>query len=324
MPVGGDRGTFDGWSSTSRSGARPDLDLSEIISAYQEWLDGGDPTTAGYHFDYTGQKIASDAADWDVPRKAHPMSVDDPILFGNGPATCSTSTALARALEICWDVNGYYRSLGVHWKATRKELRLAYQRINGQESRYLTYVLKQLLNEEKRATYDRMPLGEQFLDDKYVQEALKRMAAKKAQERSEQGVPTTASDVLDEMGYDLHLDPQGGEDSPEEVLDDDRSKRSNVSDPGSTLDSWAFSYYLWRSADIAEHARLARWQELLVSAMSRKGVVIQLAVGIFGKQDHRFVTAVVDGNRVIMLNEQNLEPDDELAEAAVEAVLREL
>jgi hypothetical protein len=59
-----------------------------------------------------------------------------------GPVDISTETALEPAWDLVWDVNGYYRALGVVWpyKASRKALRLAYQERGGPDDEYLSCI----------------------------------------------------------------------------------------------------------------------------------------------------------------------------------------
>ena len=75
---------------------------------------------------------------------------DAPVLSHQGPAEFSTCTDLALRPEVCWDTNRYYRTLGVHWKATKKELMKAYQALGTMPSAYATYAFKQLLDPEVR------------------------------------------------------------------------------------------------------------------------------------------------------------------------------
>src|SRR5438067_12657373 len=87
-----------------------------------------------------------------------------------GPVDISTQTCLERAWDLIWDVNGYYRALGVQWpfKDGRKDLRVAYHERGGPDDEYLTYVFKQLLQPKVRSDYDKSPLGSRFRD-KYVE-----------------------------------------------------------------------------------------------------------------------------------------------------------
>lgn len=76
----------------------------------------------------------------------------------------STSTDLVKVPQVVWDVNGYYKSLGVPCDASRSEIRSAYQRCRGQESAWLTMVVKTLLGPE-RLDYDSVPLGQLYVDE---------------------------------------------------------------------------------------------------------------------------------------------------------------
>lgn len=90
--------------------------------------------------------------------------VAEPHETGTGVPWCSTSTELVRVPEIVWDVNGYYRALGVPTSASRKDIRRAYQRLSGQDDWWLTMAVSVLLGSE-RIRYDAMPLGQLYLDE---------------------------------------------------------------------------------------------------------------------------------------------------------------
>jgi len=74
------------------------------------------------------------------------LRYERPVRLGWGPARWSTSMALVPMDRVCHDVNGYYRELGVDWRATKKELKEAYVERDGPNDARLTYVFKQLLD----------------------------------------------------------------------------------------------------------------------------------------------------------------------------------
>lgn len=296
-------------------GFRADLDLTQILSGYDGVF--GSESTAGVNYVHERSERASTELE-PIPDHLYeptPEVDGEPVKIGNGPASCSTCTALVLDPVVCWDVNGYYRSLGVHWRASRRELMRAYQAIHGERSVYLTYVLKQLLNAQVRHEYDRCRLGQQFLDDIYVQDALKRTAAREASRRTAAGDRVSAEDVLDEQGYVLR---------PDEMVDDVLDKRQDrkLSDPRRNLREWMWAYYLWRSFE-DDADRLSRWQSLLVSALAGEGVTTHLAVGFMGKNPRPFALAAVDGNTVVLLNERET-PTEELASSAAAQLMRDL
>jgi hypothetical protein len=258
-------------------------------------------------------------------------NLDKPYLQGRlgGAVTCSTSVTLVVVPEVIWDANSYYRQLGFSFpytNITRKQMRLNFFDRDGLDSRRLTYVLKQLLDRDTRRQYDRTPIGELFLDS-WVQDFLKDKAIREAQRRhAESGEPVEVDDVLAEWGLKAQspgdVESEGeaeyGEDadhpSPKDTSDSPES-----SDPSPKVIPWDWAYYSWRTQrDDTE--RLARWQQLLVSAFAARKVHYRFAVGFLGKQPHRYVLGDVDGHEVFFLGEDE-EPTEELAAVAVVQVL---
>lgn len=216
--------------------------------------------------------------------------------------------ALSVFVQVCWDANGYYRELDVHWKATRKELRQAYQRLDGQDSRRLTYVLKQLLNPEVRRAYDSTPLGEPFLDDLYVQEEIKRRAATEAGRRSRSGVPVTPESVLDQQGLRILDDTLAGgleNDAPEwsydQALEEDHS--------------WDYSFYILDTTDDSGIG-LGAWQRMLVQRLAWAEEVVHFAVGIHARDSRSTIVQYINGVPVFFLRVDLISTED-LADEAV-------
>lgn len=107
---------------------------------------------------------------------------DLPRLIGEGPPSFSTSTSIIPHLRFVWDTNGYYWELGVATDATRRDLRVAYQRSAGWESARLTYIFSQLIDPSVRRHYDATPLGSLFWDD-YVEAEWRRIQSRHRGER---------------------------------------------------------------------------------------------------------------------------------------------
>src|SRR5687768_9235720 len=109
-------------------GFRPDLDLTAILGLHD-------------------RKILPSPEEAEAMRKAQEpddsLRYETPVRLGWGPARWSTCTALVPVERVCHDVNGYYRELGVDWRASRKELMQAYMEKDGQSSVRQTYVFKQ-------------------------------------------------------------------------------------------------------------------------------------------------------------------------------------
>lgn len=255
-------------------------------------------------------------------RVTPPVS-DNPLLVGDGPPECSSSTALSVLPGYIFDVNGYYRDLGVATHATRKQLRLAYQAKNGQSSVRLTYVLSQLLNPEVRREYDLMPLGSVFMDE-YVLDALNRKLKDEMSRRmahlhdvgvNMDEVDTTAveRDILADLGYQVA--DESLPDTPDEVVDDTPDPVQDEPDPA----KFEYAFYAWRThprLDAPEQMR--EWQHQLVRALSNEGVALRFAVGVHGIP-HPWVQATV-GYRTVFFIGKDEDPTPELAAAVARRV----
>jgi hypothetical protein len=223
-----------------------------------------------------------------------------------GPVDISTSVSLEPAWDLIWDVNGYYRALGFEWpyRPTKKELRLAYDRLNGQDNSYLTYVFKQLLNREIRKKYDRMPYGTTFRDRYVIEEEAKEMA-KIAQEMSEEeGRIVTVDELVEEV-------------------DRARAKKKKELEAETNkflLSAWQWGYFLWRSRK-NEYVDLIDWQRYLIKAFADRGVERIISIGYIGSTEEPYVIKTWNGKTIIFLNE-NQSPSLTLAETAVSEIVR--
>jgi len=116
--------------------------------------------------------------------------VDERTELPRGSGTVlSTSLALDIPGRVRWDVNGYYRALGVSPYADRAEIRRGYIDSRGQDSHRLTYYVRQLLNREVRAAYDACPPWTVFVDEFWRDSELVRQAVEKAVEDSQENPP---------------------------------------------------------------------------------------------------------------------------------------
>jgi hypothetical protein len=275
-------------------GARPDLDLSVLLEGFNRtWL-------------FPDQEGIDDAPE------TNGIKFPEPVRLGWGPDQWSASTELAVPIVFIWDVNGYYASLGVGHQATRKELRQAYQALDGQESAYLTYVFKQLLDPEVRAEYDRSPLGAPFLDD-YQGDDLKRRAAKEAGLRSEKGKPTSPKDVLYEWGYTSGDQPEGVD-----------SVSSDLEDHSSKAEPLRYSYYGWKTSTfLPDTEQLQEWQRLLTAAAAKLRVAPKISFGVTGSSDRPYILHTVHGQTVIFFPEGE-EPTEEVAFEAIDQLCKSL
>lgn len=250
---------------------RPELDLTAILPSYYKNQRQIEEPEGLHDEDSEGYKYAL------------------PVITGASiTEVWSTGSQVAKRIILKWDVNGYYKALGVHPDATRRELMQAYIAVNGQDSPWLTYCFKQLLNPEVRAAYDATPLGEPFLDE-YTQAQIKQDAAREAMSRTKTGKAMTAEEVMDEWGYVYE---------PDEPLE-------MIHHTTSTQD-FHYMFYAWKTSEyVPDQGRLADWQSILVSEAAKMGIIKEVAIGVTAvatkdilvQEDHQ-------GRPIIYLNEQ--------------------
>lgn len=249
------------------------------------------------------------APTWAVP----PPLPDHPVLRGRGPVEFSTCTEVAKSPMFVWDVNGYYRDLHCPTDATRKMLRLAYMSLGGPNNHRLTYVFKQLLNPEVRRAYDRMPLGQPFMDD-YVREEISRRAKEAAVRaanvaRQKYGKDLDPDDLFKDIAVQMAKDD--GWDISFEDLDNDAND-----DEAEQPRIYHFAFYQWKS-NCDDTDRLIEWQELLVRAFAERGVKEKIALGFLGRMPHRVLLGKVGYRLVVFLHEEQ-EPNAEYAAMVAE------
>lgn len=231
--------------------------------------------------------------------------INEPRLGHHGiTPICSTQCSILPHTLIKWDVNGYYRTLGVSPYASKAEIGKAYLALGNYPSARQTYCVKQLLNKEIRAAYDATPIGQLFVDDYLIQAALR-----KAKEEAARAVrdgfadaegdleAVTAEDLADAFGTTI------------DALD---TGRRRVHDERPT-EPWGF--YLWRSF-ANDHDRLSAWRNALVSVFWEKGVIANIAVGYF-KGMESWVVAKVGSATVFFINEDEV-PTEATARAAAD------
>lgn len=233
---------------------------------------------------------------------------ESPVRFGAGATTVSSCTDIALFPSVCWDVNGYYRELGVFWKASKRELREAYQRSGGPSDARLTYVFRQLLQEHVRHEYDRMPLGSVFMDE-YVQSAILTNAKKEAARRTNLGQWTSGDDILREWGF---VFIEEDEETPtEDLTRPDPSPILNHR-PDRDDDLWPYSFYkLGTSRQSVEN--LKKWQSLLLEELQGKN--ISFAVG-WSRGGSGFKLYPHEGRMIFFLQEDSI-PSKRIAQAAI-------
>lgn len=293
------------------TGFRAPIDVTEYVQRL-----GGDGTRVlGYR--KTRQQAAVER---EYVQERWDRTTETPWLRGlPGHALASSCTALEATPTVVWDVNGYYRSLGLGiafllWRRreiTRAVLREAFHAIDGETSVLATYALKQLLDPLTRWEYDRTPLGEVFYDD-LLSEEIRLDAKREAGRRLASG--------QDEVSYEEVLDEWGLKIVPPSPASERPAAPPEVPHPRRPVDEW--SYYLWRGAHGDFTESLWEWQRMLVAAFSANGIDRRFAVGYTRRQPHSWVTAEVKAGLVVFLNE-DATPTSEMAAQVVAYVGRE-
>jgi hypothetical protein len=228
---------------------------------------------------------------------------DQPRLVGWGEVEFSTSLELVSPYRMVWDTNGYYRELGVKSRATRREIREAYQAKAGWRSTRLTYIVSMLLNAKTRAAYDRTPLGMFYVDD-YVQDMWRRERVRQVIELLRQGMKLEADRLSEE--------------EPDWTPAENLSQGPSSFEVDDYVDEWQWSFYQWGTYCM-DMDRLREWQHLLVSALGERKEHHQIAVGFSGQKGRWGVRTV--GFRIVVFLDEDEQPSEALAVAAASRVV---
>jgi len=246
-------------------GFRQPLELDDFIEDYEPWLHGRNGSSkpngsfggASEHNIVLGHTV-------------------DPLIVGSDPEFCSTSVDIVRRPEIIWDVNEYYRLLGLNnYRAKKIELKNAFLEKDGHSSALITNAFKQLLDPEIRQEYDAMPLGERYMNDPYMQDEVKQKAQKVANKRQQDGEEVSTEDVLNEMGFGVDKEEEENAEPASQV------EEHEPEDWDDYPYDWFFSYFLWKSISM-DLAPLAKWQEAIRKGLVLAGVKTYFGVGWLG------------------------------------------
>ena len=204
-----------------------------------------------------------------------------PVLVGNGPAEFSTSMALEPYPAVIWDTNCYYWDMGVHPRASRTEIRKAYQARGGENNVRLTMIATILLNAGHRHAYDRVPLGSFYFDDE-IEEAVRHEAAASAAGQAAEGNEVDA-ELLNE-----YVD----------------SLRTRVEDDPlpAYIPRHRWSYYLHNS-ECDDTDILDTWRSAIVKALWNLEVTHRLGIGFIGQLEEPFVVCVIGYRLVLLVND---------------------
>jgi hypothetical protein len=211
---------------------------------------------------------------------------------GSGEPLASSCQDLAVRPEVCWDVCGYYRRLGVHWRASSKDIRLAYLAKDPlSKDEPLFYAMSQLVDPVIRRAYDLMPLGGMFMGDRGVREAIDRAAAFEASRRNAEawwaGEDYDAQEQQQKVRREWGFEQVSQEEAAERLADGTFQYGSSGDALGSSLDTWT-RYWSWYTVtdpyddgrlEDAPVADLPRWQAMIAKALSRLGIRDRFSVG---------------------------------------------
>lgn len=254
---------------------------------------------------------------WDNVPTPDPIN-DDPMLQGSGPLEATTSRELSVVPAFIYDVNGYYRTLGIDPNAipkpTRANLRRAFYELQprGPEDEWITFCFQQLFNPVVRAKYDMSPFGSTFFDRFEADKAYKKAKAEALKKMQERGDDLLDDDILSAEMKEIYDNMGMGVDGDE---DEDQDAPSPA---------FGYAYYLWRTRLKRDDQVLVlgEWQSLLVSAFAEREVHIKFAVGFHGRMAQSWLLARAGLREVFFLHHLET-PTQELAQALVAAWVRE-
>lgn len=215
-----------------------------------------------------------------------------PVAVPAGPFEFATAQGLEPWPTIVWDVNGYYRELGVLSRATRAELKMAYQAKRGWASARLTYVLRQLLDTEIRAAYDSSRPGSVFFDEYIARWFHDQSLADSIQE---EGRLLTLDERIEKGQEELDLSQYMNR--PYDLLD--KSPEDEVPS------SWRWGYYLY-NAYTHNTELLQKWQNLILTSKSLKPE--RLCLGLLSHSDPAPVRLIMIGLRLVAFVREDIEP----------------
>jgi hypothetical protein len=229
------------------------------------------------------------------------------------PTRASPCGEVAVQPSFVWDACAYYLRLGVHWTATKKELRIAYLAADPQQAdARLHYCLTQLMDDVIRAAYDRVPLGGVFLWDRDIAAQIKRAAAAEAARRMADGGEATAGDVMDEMGFQEVPREQAYEEAREEA------GPAAVEEAPRLLWGSRWGHYVLsgpQGAPRADTALLEAWQGMVAAALRERGMTAPFAVAQ-GSEGDPLVLRDINEPCIFVMTQKGTSPD--MAREAVE------
>jgi hypothetical protein len=218
-----------------------------------------------------------------------------PQLIRTGQVEFSTCHSVERWPVIVWDTNNYYRELGISFRASNRDIKEAYQKLNGQLSVRLTYIVKQLLNSVIRERYDATKPGGVFFD-KYIAEYVKSQMLK---------------DHIKEHGRSLSLEEQIAQGHTDLGLDEFINKEFSLDGVDNTEAGklpFRWGYYLKATHD-HQLKKLRVWQQVLCRVFD---ISTKLTLGLFDGDTSAYLERI--GYRDVAFINVHAEPTERLAQ----------
>lgn len=221
--------------------------------------------------------------------------VRDRLVLPN--AWWTTGCALATIETHVWDVNGFYRGLGVPTDATRKMIGVGYRRVGGWKDSWLTSAVTVLLSSADRAKYDAMVPGEVWLDQR----------VKAAQER----------DLARQIEYIMWAADVGADEAVEIIskVDEETVDVPSEKEHDATHPLWGAMLY---QTDCLDPALVLAWQRILLPVAAEMLVQTRLALLVSGVAT-RWSVHPHDGGHVVEVPD-GLVPSASVARAMCVAI----
>lgn len=221
---------------------------------------------------------------------------------GEGPLFCSTSTALIPHPAVIWDVNRYYRMLGIGfpYRVSGREIQRAATEAKVWDNPRATYGLKVLLGkfgDWERFSYDSHFLGEEYIDP-FVGEQYKALAHDASAKLAAEGIQMSPEEIAEELGF-------GAFDDKKALELRKAAAEARLSEVSGSPFPWSF--VLQGQVAHVDLDALSVWQTELITANNalareegHRGLE-GLAVGISGVQDGEWNVLDFEGGVIFML-----------------------
>ena len=221
----------------------------------------------------------------------------------SGAMEFSTCISLELHPTWIWDTNRFYATLGVDVRASKEEIRRAYQDLDGPSSVRLTEIVRVLVNDELRRRYDTTGIGH-FFYDSVIDAMVRRHETEEMSRAIREGRATVGADGLTRIL----------EESDEVVVDRaEPDGQDALSHPRRTI--WPWGYYVWKTGSRSTW-RLAEWQGALAKAVTERGEKLRLTPGLIGSIEEPFWIERI-GYRTVVFLADDEQPTAELAQQAV-------